>query len=183
MAEYTFNYPIILSLFVKTIKKMSRLIKLLKNNRQVIFDSGKFDNWCVYVVEENGTKKAPFDTEYFTDLKSIAAKYEEDKVYNDFVAIYNGTTTIIDKPILDLIDEIVETYSDEDKFLIEQWFAVIYAGMIAEENKQSAILKKRIKRLGMHQLLKLDYEPKIASNFSRGKKWRELDTLMKALGF
>lgn len=162
---------------------MSRLIKSLRNNRQIIFDSGKFDNWCVYVVEGNGTKKAPFDTEYFTDLKSIAYKYGKDKVYNDFVAIYNGTTKTIDKPILDLIDEIVETYSDEDKSIIEQWFAVIYAGMIAEENKQFAILKKRIKRLGMHQILKLDYDPKVASNFSRGKKWRELDAIMKTLGF
>ncbi len=162
---------------------MSRLIKSLKENRAVIFDSGSFDKWCVYVVEENGTKKAPFDTEYFTDLKSIASKYEGDKVYNDFIAIYDKTTKSIDKAVLDLIDEIVETYKDEDKFIVEQWFSVIYGGMIAEENKQFAILKKRIKRLGMHQTLKLDYDPKIAANFSRGKKWRELNEIMKPLGF
>lgn len=162
---------------------MSKLIKLLRSNRQVIFDRGKFDNWCVYIVEKNGKKIAPLDAEYFADLKSIAGKYEGDKVYNDFVAIYNRTTKLIDKSILDLIDEIVETYTDEDKSIIEQWFAVIYAGMIAEENKEHAILKKRIKRLGIHQTLKLGCDPKIASNFSKGKKWRDLDAIMKPLGF
>jgi len=162
---------------------MRRLIKTLKNNRQVIFDKGKFDNWCVYVVEENGTKKAHFDATYFTDLKSIASKYEVDKVYNDFVSIYNGTTKTIDQPILSLIDKIVTTYYEKDKSIIEQWFVVIYGGMIAEENKRLAILKKRIKRLGMHQILKLDYDPKVAANFSKGKKWHELDVIMKSLEF
>lgn len=162
---------------------MGRLIKSLKENRKVIFDSGNFDDWCVYVVEENGRKKAPFDTEYFTDLKSIAKRYEENKVYNDFVAIYSKTTKSIDKDVLDLIDAIVKTYKEDDRFMVEQWFAVIYGGMIAEENKQFAILKKRIKRLGIHQILKLDYDSEVAANFSKGKKWKELDKIMKSLGF
>ncbi len=162
---------------------MSRLIKALKNNRKVLFDSGSFDNWCVYVVEANGAKKAPFDTDYFSDLKSIAQKYKKAKVYEDFVSIYKPTSKTIDTTILELIDKIVATYQEEDKVLVEQWFAVIYGGMIAEENKERAILKKRIKRLGMYQLLMLDFEPKVAANFSRGKKWRDLDAIMRPLGF
>ncbi|MCD4833646.1 MAG: lamin tail domain-containing protein [Bacteroidales bacterium] len=162
---------------------MARLIKNLKNDRQVIFDTGNFDDWCVYVVESNGIKKAPYDVTYFGDLKNISEHYEEDKVYNDFVEIYNKTSKSIDQNILSLIDRLVSTYKEEHQVLIEQWFAVIYAGMIAEENKQYAILKKRIKRLGMHQTLKLGYEPRIAANFSKGKKWRNLDTIMKPYGF
>lgn len=162
---------------------MARLIKNLKNDRQVIFDTGNFDDWCVYVVESNGIKKAPYDVTYFGDLKNISEHYEEDKVYNDFVEIYNKTSKSIDQNILSLIDKLVSTYKEEHQVLIEQWFAVIYAGMIAEENKQYAILKKRIKRLGMHQTLKLGYEPKVAANFSKEKKWRDLDTIMKPYGF
>lgn len=162
---------------------MSRIIKQLVNNRKVIFDNGRFDDWCVYVVEENGSKKAPFDAEYFSDLKNISTHYEVDKVYNDFVEIYNETSKIIDQNILHLINKLVSTYRVEHQALVEQWFVVIYAGMIAEENKQFAILKKRIKRLGMHQILKLGYEPIIAANFSKGKKWRELDEIMRPLGF
>jgi len=160
-----------------------RKIKELINNRKVVFDKGRFDDWCVYIVEKNGNKKAPFDTEYFKDLKNISKKYKNDKVYNDFISIYNQTDSTINQNVVNLIDSIVDTYLEEDKILVEQWFTVIYAGMIAEENKQHAILKKRIKRLGMHQTLILDYEPNVAANFSKGKKWRELDKIMQSLGF
>lgn len=162
---------------------MSRLIKHLFGNRKVIFDKGKFDDWCVYVVETNGKKRAPFDTEYFSDLKEIAKSYSKHKVYNDFTYIYHLTSKHIEQKVIELIDAIVLTYEKKDHVLMEQWFTVLYAGMIAEENKEKAILKKRIKRLGMHQTLMLDYDPKIAANFSRGKKWKDLDKIMRPLGF
>ena len=169
--------------FKEKLLRMSKLIKELADNRKVIFDTGRFDDWCVYVVEKNGTKTAPLDVEYFSDLKNISASYENDKVYKDFVEIYDNTDASINPTVLELIDKLVLTYKNEDKPLIEQWFSVIYAGMIAEENKQYAKLKKRVKRLGMHQVLKLGQEAKIAANFSKGKKWRELDSIMKPLGF
>ena len=162
---------------------MERLIKEIRGTQKVIFDQGNFDDWCVYVVDKNGNKKAPFDEEYFTDLKSISKKYPGNKLYNDFVKVYDLTTKIIDDKVLTAIDRIVNSYDDQDKETIDKWFTVIYAGMIAEENKNFAVLKKRIKRLGMHQILILDFEPKVAANFSKGKKWRELDTIMKPLGF
>lgn len=162
---------------------MERLIKNLVNNRKVIFDSGKFDDWCVYVVEADGRKKAPFDATYFTDLKAVAGHYPNNKVYNDFVSIYNLTTKSISPNVTSLIDNIVNTYQTQHQLITEQWFTVLYAGMIAEENKARAILKKRIKRLGMHQVLIDNIAPNIAANFSRGKPWRELDAIMKPKGF
>jgi hypothetical protein len=66
---------------------------------------------------------------------------------------------------------------------MEIWFNVLYAGMVAEENKEHALLKKRIKRLGMHQVLLENMEPEKAALFSKGKKWTELDKLMKEKGF
>jgi hypothetical protein len=162
---------------------MATLIKNLRNSRKVIFDTGKFDEWCVYIVDSNGSKNAPYDTTYFTDIKRIANRYPENKIYEDFVLIYDQTTSEIDEDVLSLIDEIVDTYEEEDKTIIEQWFSVIYAGMIAEENKEKAILKKRVKRLGMYQVLVLNMLPSIAANFSKGKKWRDLDAIMKPYGF
>lgn len=156
-----------------------RLIKNLRNNRKVIFDQGKFDDWCVYVVEENEIKKAPFDVDYFTDLKALNLLYGNNKVYQDFLKIYHPTNKTVDINILNLIDEIVNTYEIVHQNIIEQWFTVIYAGMIAEENKQFAILKKRVKHLGVHQTLIQDFTPENAARFSYGKKWRELDTIMK----
>ncbi len=162
---------------------MVRLIKQLQNNRAVIFDTGKFDDWCVYIVESNGNKKAPFDETYFGDLFNISHKYSSNKVYNDFVRIYEPTSKIIDPSVLTLIDEIVTSYNDEDRTLVEQWLTVIYAGMIAEENKANAILKKRVKRLGMYQVLILNMPAKDAAKFSYGKKWRDLDAIMRPFGF
>lgn len=162
---------------------MPRLIKQLQNNRSVIFDSGKFDDWCVYVVESNGFKEAPFDETYFADLYRISQKYPNNKVYDDFVMIYERTTRTIDHDVLSLIDEIVATYNQEDKIIVEQWFSVIYAGMIAEENKENAVLKKRVKRLGMYQVLILNMPAGEAARFSYGKRWRELDAIMRPLGF
>jgi hypothetical protein len=162
---------------------MATLVKHLQNNRKVIFDTGRFDNWCVYVVESNGNKKAPLDETYFSDLYHISQKYLRNKVYDDFVRIYEETTKSIDPSVLVLIDEIVSTYAEEDEIIVEQWFTVIYAGMIAEENKQNTILKKRVKRLGIHQVLILNMPAKDAAKFSYSKKWRELDSIMKSLGF
>ncbi len=161
---------------------MERVVKKLRHDRKVVFDTGRFDDWCVYVVEKDGRRKAPFDTSYFTDLKNIAAHYPQDKVYHDFLKIYKNTDKNIDPTILKIIDERVTTYKPEHQKIIEQWWAVIYAGMIAEENKQFAILKKRIKHLGIYQVLKLGYSSDKAANFSKGKKWRELDAIMKPLG-
>jgi hypothetical protein len=97
--------------------------------------------------------------------------------------IYERTTSTIDHEVLTLIDEIVATYNQEDKKIVEQWMTVIYAGMIAEENKANAILKKRVKRLGMHQVLMLNMPAREVAKFSYGRKWRELDKIMRPLGF
>lgn len=100
-----------------------------------------------------------------------------------FYLIYQQITKNIDTNVLALIDSITNTYNENDKIIVEQWFTVIYAGMIAEENKRFSILKKRVKRLGMHQVLKLNMSAKDAAKFSYEKKWKELDEIMKPLGF
>jgi len=162
---------------------MERLIKNISNNSKVIFDNGKFDKWCVYVVSSNGSRIAPLDKQYFSELLEISKKYSKNKVYNDFVKIYDKTTAEIDNEVIELLEIISKTYNTEDRAIIEKWFTVIYAGMIAEENKERAVLKKRIKRLGMHQVLIDNLAPNITANFSKGKKWRELDAIMREKGF
>lgn len=162
---------------------MRRLVKNLVNNKQIIFDAGRFDDWCVYLVESFGFKTAPSDVTYFSELKEIAQHYQHAKVYYDFVSIYDLTTKEIDPLVLQMIDECVVTYKECHQETIEKWFTVIYAGMIAEENKQHAVLKKRIKRLGMHQVLILGMQPSYAAKFSYGKKWKDLDGVMTPYGF
>ena len=54
---------------------------------------------------------------------------------------------------------------------------------IAEENKEFTKLGKRIKRLGVHQVLKERMHYNEAANFSKGKKWKELNEICSSKGF
>lgn len=157
-------------------------IQTFSDGSVLTFDKGSFDNWCVYLKRPNQTRYAPKDEQYFSDLNQLGATYGHERIYNDFVTYYTPTSASIDIQVLNLIRELSQTYSNHSAE-IEILFAIIYAGMVAEENKEFAILKKRIKRLGMYQTLVEKLNPAIAANFSRKKKWKELDLLCKERGF
>jgi hypothetical protein len=108
--------------------------------------------------------------------------YGSRKIYDDFIQIYGLTTKAVEEPVLLKIKALSREYG-EYSAEIDMLFTVIYAGMVAEENKKSAILRKRIKRLGMHQVLMEKLDSSYAANFSKGKKWKELDAIMKEKGF
>lgn len=161
---------------------MATLIKIISDGSSVEYDKGAFDDWCVYLTRKNEPRFAPKDILYFIELDKLGNKYGHKRIYNDFLKIYEDTNSIINNEILNKITEIAKAY-DADRFNIDTWFTVIYAGMVAEENKEFAILKKRVKRLGMHQLLIEREKPDYAASYSKGKKWRELDIIMSGFGF
>jgi hypothetical protein len=161
---------------------MSRIIKMVRGKNLVEFDRGSFDEWCVFLSRPGQPRYAPKDTEYFTILKNMGNRFGHAKIYNDFISYYNQTTKDLDSTILDLITTLSNDYENEAEEM-DTWFTVIYAGMIAEENKDRTYLGKRIKRLGMHQLLLENYDPELAANFSKGKKGHDLSTIMKERGF
>jgi len=161
---------------------MGTIIKLVRDRNIVEFDQGSFDAWCVYLTRHDQVRYAPRDHEYFSFLSNMAATHGKEKVYDDFVKIYAPTTSKIDKNILDLITTVSDDYAEYAEEM-DIWLSVMYGGMVAEENKAFAILKKRVKRLGVYQVLYQGLAPGNAANFSKGKKWRELDAIMKPLGF
>ncbi len=161
---------------------MPRKICTFSNGGLLEFDTGRFDSWCVYVTLQKGERFAPSDIYYFTRMKELGKIYGSQKIYDDFVVIFNRTTSQIKSSVLRIIAELSRFY-EQDAPEIEMWFAVLYAGMVAEENKENAILKKRIKRLGMHQLLIDKISPEEAASFSKGKNWKALDVIMRAKGF
>ena len=145
----------------------------------VYFSAGKFDNYCVY-VKKNNTVFAPRDTKYFTFFQSLAQDYGKEKIYADFLIVYVNTTNKIEPNVISLIKKISKTYNEIDREQVELWLTVIYYAMVAEENKENAVLKKRIKALGMYQTLILDMPPEQAAKYSYGKNWKELDKIMKS---
>lgn len=161
---------------------MPRLIKSVRNLHTVEFDSGSFDDWCVYLQRNGQARYAPVDTEYFEFFRQKGVTYGAQRVYDDYVQIYTPTNRNIDPNVLNLITTVSNTYGN-DAVEMDIWLSVIYGGMIAEENKQNAVLKKRIKRLGMYQVMIQGLQPSVAANFSRGKRVAELNPIMRAAGF
>jgi len=161
---------------------MATLIKNVRQRNVVEFDKGSFDVWCVYLTRHGQPRFAPKDVECFTILKELGNWHGHQKIYDDFVKFYFPTGKTVDAQTLNLITQITNDYN-KDAEEMDIWFTVIYAGMIAEENKAKTTLGKRIKRLGMHQLLIENKDPAYAANFSKGKKYAELNTAMKAIKF
>lgn len=161
---------------------MPQKLNSFSNGGFIEFDSGCFDGWCVFVTLPGRQRFAPTDVLYFARLKEIGETFGPQKIYDDFVVIYNRTTKNVDPKVFDLILALSRFYNEFAEEM-ELWLSVIYAGMIAEENKEKAILKKRIKRLGVHQVLIDNILPEKAAVFSKGKKWKELDEIMKSKGF
>lgn len=159
------------------------LITTLSDGTTIEQDRGSFDDYCVYITRPGKQRYAPHDDEYFSFFIVESTKYTPQKIYEDFVEIYNRTTKDIDRDVIDnLIVNISQDYiNDVNEFIL--WFTVIYLGMIAEENKLNAVLKKRIKRLGMYQILLEGYTAQQAANYSKGKKVKELNPICKQRGF
>ena len=159
------------------------MIQRISNDLEIVFDDGKFDKWCVYIKDENG-KKPPLDIDYFNFFIELGKKYSNEKVYKDFVKIYDSVSNQIEKKVLGLIIGIAKNEYDVNiSKEVATNFIVVYAGMTAERNKKFTVLKERIKRLGMHQILILSYKAETAANFSKGKKAKDLDIICKGYGF
>ena len=161
---------------------MTRLVSKISEITHIEFGRGKFDDWCVFVCEKGKRKYAPKDTEYFGRLQQLGKIHGAQQIFNDFLKIYERTTIEVNPQVIELIELISNAYGS-DSFEVKKWLTVIYAGMIAEENKSKAILKKRIKRLGMYQTLIEQMPAEKAAIFSKGRKWQELDQICRELGF
>jgi len=162
---------------------MKRSIKIISSDIEIFYDRGSFDEWCVY-INNQGIKTAPKDIEYFKFFIELGKSYSNQKVYNDYIKIYNLVSQKIEKKVLDLIIDISK--NNYDAVLSKEVtinFTVIYAGMVSERNKKFTVLKERIKRLGMYQILVLNFSAEVAANYSKGKKAKELDIICKKYGF
>lgn len=144
---------------------------------------GSFDDYCVYLTRPEHNKYAPKDEEYFSFFIEKAREYSPDKIYSDYVMIYDKTTSEIEDALFCDIEQICMTYNEKDQLDFLIWFSVIYLGMVAEERKTNAVLKKRIKRLGMYQILFENMTAMEAARFSYGKKVKELNPLCQERGF
>lgn len=161
---------------------MKRLIKKFSDCSLLEYDDGRFDEWCIYHSVPNEPPSAIKDVEIFTALDQLGQRIGSTQLYRDFLSVYQQTDRFLSPMVLQLTTELAGKYRGEEKnfdFLM----TCLYAGMVAEENKEGAILRKRIKRLGVHQLLVEERPPTYAANFSRGRPWRDIVIDCEIRGF
>lgn len=161
---------------------MGQIIKCFPDGSFLEYDRGSFDDWCVYLTDVSGNRKPPRDTDYFSQLKCLAERFGTDKVYNDYVKVYDLTGRQISKDVLDNISRLSEEYGTSAN-QIDIIFSILYMAMIAEERKAGTRLGKRIKRLGIHKLLIENPPVREAANFMRGMGWRDIARLCEERGF
>lgn len=146
-------------------------------NHRIYFDRGKFDEYCVYHINDKGKKSIPLDEHYFKWIKDLANQYGTDKVYKDFLKIYEISNEDLKENLCLKISNMIDMhYPHEDT---THWWVIFYMTMVAECKKKNAILKKRIKHLGVYNVLFDNYDIAFIISYMRGKKWQELDKLMQ----
>jgi hypothetical protein len=160
----------------------TRPIRTFANGDSLEYDTGVFDNWCTYLCKTDGTRNPPRDADYFSTLAELGKMYGPQRVYSDVRKIYVLTGKEINEKVFGYISLVSREYPD-DSLKVEILFTILYAAFISEENKAKTKLGKRIKFLGIHQILIDGMNPEIAANFSKGMAWREISKLCDERGF
>jgi hypothetical protein len=150
-----------------------RPIITFSNGQSLEYDWGGFDFWCIFVRSSDNTRNPPRDIDYFVNLVELGKTYGSPRIYLDIKKIYILAGKEIDEKVLEYISLVSEEYHD-DCLRIEILFSIIYAAFIAEDNKARTKLGKRIKFLGIYQILVEGISPEIAVNFSKGMSWQEI---------
>ena len=112
----------------------------------------------------------------------MAATYGAERIYADFVQVYDMTGKQLENHKLQIISEIASTYG-KDSLAMDILLSILYVAMISEEKVTYTKLGKRIKRLGVHLLLLENASVDYAANIMRGKKWYDIDADCKERGF
>lgn len=161
---------------------MGQRIKSFVDGSYLEYDRGSFDDWCVYLTKSDGGRRPPRDVDYFNQLRLYAAKYGTNRIYGDYVRVYEFTGKTVEQRSLAAISTIASSYG-EDALNIDIILSILYMAMIAEERKKYTKLGKRIKRLGIYKLLIENRSVAESANFMRGMGWRDIDYLCKERGF
>ena len=163
------------------IEMYQNAFRTFDDNLSIGFGRGKIDNFCVYVKEQNRVY-APLDTEYFQFIHDLASNFGTIKVYNSFKRLYAIAELEIVSNAIEVIDEQANRY-DEFELSCQKYFSILYLAMVAEQNYPNTKLGKRLKRLGIYQLLFEGMTVEEAANWSRGKPWKEISEECKSRGF
>lgn len=161
---------------------MGRRVKDFPDGSFLEYDRGKIDLWCVYMTNSKGVRRPPLDKDYFKELKDLADRYGADRVYTDFVTIYDSTTKNIDEDVLNRISDMASFYGIHS-LAVDKLFTTFYMAMTSEENYPNTRLGRKIKRLAAYEILFGGKDVNDAVVFMKQMKWKEIDALCHERGF
>lgn len=161
---------------------MLREIKRLRNGTVFSYGMGSYDEWCVYESNPEVRAKRVGDYDYFKKIRELGEIYGRAEVFEDFYDVYENTGADVNNKTLSYISRFCEKYHDDyDK--AEYAFCLLYMSMVSEMNKEYSRLGKRVKGLGIHQLLFQKMKIHDIANFTKGKKWFEVAAACEQYGF
>lgn len=118
---------------------------------RLYFDKGTFDDWCVWTFDSKKRKYYfPYDEDYLTWIKELGLQYTNEKVYSDFLQIYDKVKKgVTNKECYDITKKIDSHYEE----YTQVWWVIFFMTMYAECMKENTILGKRIKHLAVYNVL------------------------------
>lgn len=134
----------------------------------------------VPVGQEKSARKSSEYTETLKEFHRVAAKYSADRIYLDFVKIYDATGFDFNPETMKMIAGISRFYGN-DAGTMNYLFTFHYFAMLSEQTGREPRLGKRIRRLVVYQaLFNKDATP---ITYSPPRKWWLLDAQCRQLGF
>ena len=150
------------------------LLYKFQDETYLAFDQGYFDNFRVSFYSKNNEYiNSPTDVELLSFLKSLQEDELTWKRVTYLAKQIHDETKISELNFLERITNLQE----------QKYYYYLAAAMIAEERKAKAVLKKRVKLLGIYQVLMLNMQPGEAANWSKNKPWREIAKECEKYGF
>lgn len=144
------------------------------NNYLFWFGEGNIDEWCVYCVKPNKRTWFAYDHEYLSWIKKMGRFHGDDKVYDSFNLIFDNVC--YDYDMIDGYNVISDVAGDYNR--TEHFWTWFWMTMVAEERKENAILGKRIKKLGVYNVLFDKYKISYITRYMVGMKYYDLEKLM-----
>lgn len=163
---------------------MTRTIQRFSFGHSILFAQGKFDEYCVYIRKPDDVLDPPHDLSYFQYMLKMnrpgvtTERQNHRMTFMDFIAIYEMTGKAISENVLEKIHVLASSYNDPH--WVELTFVVLYAAMVAEENKENTKLDKKIKGLAVYMLLIENRSPEFIVNYFQGMKWQKIQAMCDA---
>jgi len=153
------------------------------NKQRIEFRQGKFDSWCIFVIAKDGSETIPLDIELFQELKKFGSMCENLRIYSEILQVYTLSGKNINRDVLGKIVEISIRHDEKNVEFIKILYTKFHYAFVAEENKARTVLGKRVKMLGIYQVLIENFSPDDAANFSKGMSGKAIVDLCTARGF